>query len=171
MVMQPAGRERSLSGSTPSHLTILSRRYTLSVRRARKRWSADPARTAGAHWNQHPHQRSSGERRGLMPYPIVSRAPISRPPPERAGVSVALGTRRQTPDGSNACTPVYTPLVQPADPPARHPRRSPPRRVVLEAVARRDGEARLSLALILLARASRDCPTRLPRSLQEGAPA
>jgi hypothetical protein len=171
MVMQQALRERSLSGPTPSHLTILSRRYTLSVRRARKRWSADPACTAGAHWNPQRHQRSSGERRGLMPYPIVSRAPISHPQPERAGVSVALGTRCQTTDGSSPRTPVYRPLVQPADTPAQHPRRSPPRPVLLEAVVRRDGEARLSLALTLLARASRDGPTGLPRSLQEGAPA
>jgi hypothetical protein len=171
MVIQQALRERSLSGTTPSHLTILSRRYTLSVRRARKRWSADPARTAGIHWNQHHHQRSPGERRGLMPYSIVSRAPISRPAPERAGVSEALGTRRQTTAGSSVCTPASRPLVQPAATPVRYPRRSPPRRVVLEAVARRDGEARLSLALTLLARASRDGPTRPPRSLQEGAPA
>ncbi len=85
----------------------------------------------------------------------------------RASRTRALGAQDQTTGSSLGSRPRQVGSVQAADnSPGRRGRRTP-RRVVLETVARRDGAQRLSLALTLLARASRTPPGAASSSRQE----
>ena len=106
--------------------------------------------------------RSSGEVRshhGTKRYSMRSRvgdtAPFSQRRAGRACTTHVLGAQEQQTSTMRDHPLEQMGAVQTGDTPPRRRAGRLPRRVVLEAVARRDGAERLSLALTLLTRASR----------------
>lgn len=102
---------------------------------------------------------------------VGSTAPFFQPQARRDCETLSQGALEQTMSTSQGRHPEPMQSVQAADtPPGRRARRGV-RHVVLEAVARRDGAERLSLALTLLTRASRTPFEGISSSRQENHPA
>lgn len=122
--------------------------------------------------------RSSGDvrsshcvKRCSMRSMVGDTAPISQRQAGRVSRAPALGAQDQATSNIRGCHSEPMRAVQAVDPsPGRRAGRTP-RQVVLQSVARRDGAERMSLALTLLARASRTPLEGISSSRQEDQPA